>query len=65
MPVERDALEGGPDAIYTLAEIYAVVGESDAAMDRLEQVLSIPSTYTSYFIQADPELASLRTLPRF
>ncbi len=65
MPVKKDALEGGSDAIYTLAQIYAVVGESDAAMDKLDQVLSIPSIYTSYFIQIDPELASLRTLPRF
>ena len=65
MPLERDALEGGPDAIYTLAEIYAVVGESDAAMDNIEQVLSIPSIYSPYFVQEDPELSSLRTLPRF
>ncbi len=65
MPLEKDALQEGPDVIYGLAQIYAAVGESDAAIDNLEKVLSIPSYYTVYFIQADPEFASLKDLPRY
>lgn len=65
MPLERDAIQAGPDAIYGLAQIYALVGESDAAMDKLEQILSIPNIYSPYFVQSDPSLASLRSVPRF
>ncbi len=65
MPMERDAIEGGPDAIYSLAQIYALVGEYDAAFDKLDQVLSIPSTYSVNFIRFDLDLESLRTLPRY
>jgi non-specific serine/threonine protein kinase len=65
MPVEKDALESGPSAIYSLAQIYAVAGESDAAIDKLEQVLSIPNMYTTYFILLDPDFASLKASPRF
>jgi len=65
MPMERDAIEGGPDAIYSLAQIYALVGEYDAAFDKLDQVLSIPSTYSVNIIRFDTDLASLRTLPRY
>ena len=65
MPLEKDALDAGPTAIYSLAQISAVAGETDASIDKLEQVLSIPNFYTTYFIQKDPEFVSLRTLPRF
>lgn len=65
MPMERDALEGGPDAIYSLAQIYALTGEYDAALDKLEMLLSIPCTYSVNFIRFDTDLESLRSLPRF
>jgi tetratricopeptide (TPR) repeat protein len=65
MPLEKDALEAGPDALYGLAQIYAVTGEPDASMDKLEQILSIPNTYSVYFMQYDPDLSSLSALPRF
>ncbi len=65
MPLEKDALDEGPNALYELAQIYALTGESDAAIDKLEQILSIPNMYSVYFVQSDQELASLATLPRF
>ncbi len=58
-------LEGGPDALYALAQIYALTGEPDASMDKLEQILGIPNVYTAYFCQYDTELASLASVPRF
>jgi TolB-like protein/Flp pilus assembly protein TadD/predicted Ser/Thr protein kinase len=65
MPLEKDAMDGGPNALYSIAQIYAVTGETDAAIDRLAQVLTIPSIYTTYFVQHDPEFASLGSSPRF
>ena len=65
MPLEKDALQAGPDAIFNLAEIDALVGEYDAAVDNLERLLSVPSYYSVHFIQLDPELASLRSWPRY
>jgi tetratricopeptide (TPR) repeat protein len=65
MPLEKDALDAGPGALYGLAEIYAVAGEPDASMDVLEQLLGLPNIYTTYFIQIDPELEQLKRLPRF
>jgi serine/threonine protein kinase/Tfp pilus assembly protein PilF len=65
MPLEKDAMEAGPSALFALAQIYAIVGESDASIDKLEQVLSIPSLFTIYYVQLDPDLASLKTSPRF
>ena len=43
----------------------SLVGEPDQSIDRLEQLLGIPCMYTPYFSQVDPELISLRALPRF
>ncbi|HUL43717.1 MAG TPA: protein kinase [Bacteroidota bacterium] len=65
MPLEKDALNGGPDAIYALAQIYAVVGENNLAIDKLEQILNIPDIYSVSYIQFDPDLATLRNQPRF
>ena len=65
MPLEKDAIDAGPDALYGLAQIYALSGEADASIDKLEQILSIPNIYSVYFIRADLELVSLRALPRY
>lgn len=54
-------------ALYTwvLAEIYATTGEYEAAIDRLEYLLSIPYPMTVSVLRLDPLWDPLRSHPRF
>ncbi|UCC84454.1 MAG: hypothetical protein JSW46_05855, partial [Gemmatimonadota bacterium] len=45
MPLSRDAMNGS-HRLIDLAEIYSMVGELDAAIEVLEEVLSVPSWMT-------------------
>jgi TolB-like protein/Flp pilus assembly protein TadD/predicted Ser/Thr protein kinase len=63
VPVSEEA-EFGPLCVWNLAWIYALVGEPDAALDRIEYLLSIPSHLTIARLRHsrwDP----LRDHPRF
>ncbi len=64
MPLSRDA-QSGIIRILTLARIYAMLGEQDAAIDQLEVLLSIPSTLTVPLLKLDPQWDPLRENPRF
>ncbi len=48
-----------------MAQIYAIVGEYDLAIDELEYHLSIPGWSTPTYLRADPFFAPLQELPRF
>jgi len=48
-----------------LARIYVMVGEFDAAIDRLKFLLSIPSQVTIPLLRLDPAWDPLRDHPRF
>ncbi len=48
-----------------MAQIYTMVGEYDSAIDELEYLLSIESSYTARSLNLDPELEPLREHPRF
>ncbi|MBC8193287.1 MAG: tetratricopeptide repeat protein [FCB group bacterium] len=63
-PVSSDAWYG-PYSIYKLAVIYQMVGNYEAAIDQLELVLSIPSTFTGPLLAIDPRWDPLREHPRF
>ncbi len=63
-PVELDALLG-QQFIPAEVEIYALVGETDMALDRLEYLLSIPSHSTVHSIRLNPGFEPLRGHPRF
>jgi len=64
-PVSKDALDGPRNVLY-LAEIYVMVGEYDAALDKIEYLLSIPYQYLSVpLLQIDPIWDPLREHPRF
>ncbi len=64
-PVSKDAFLG-PDHVRELAIIYVLVGENEAALDRLEYLLSIPYADISVpVLRADPTWDPLRGLPRF
>jgi hypothetical protein len=64
MPVSKDAVSG-PQLLGLLAEIYAKVGEHEAAIDQLEILLSIPSWVSVPLLRIDPIWDPLRDNPRF
>ena len=51
--------------IPALAQIYVMIGEYDAAIDQLEQVLSLPSIISRPLLRFDTLWDPLRELPRF
>jgi serine/threonine-protein kinase len=64
LPVSRDHFLG-PFGVARLAEVYAMVGEYDAAIDQLEFLLSIPAPISPPLLRADPLWDPLRDHPRF
>jgi len=64
LPLTRDAW-GGAYREMDLARIYALLGDREAALDRLEHLLSIPGDLTPAMLRFDPAWASLRGDARF
>jgi serine/threonine-protein kinase len=64
MPLTKHAL-AGPDVQGWLAGIYALVGEKEKALDRLEPLLEIPHGFSPGWLKLDPTFAPLRGHPRF
>ena len=62
--VNKDAMKG-PHRIADLARIYAMVGEYELAIRRLEYLLSIPSRLSIPLLGLDPAWDPLRDHPRF
>ncbi len=62
--VSRDA-QGGPNHVYWLAVIYVKVGEYDAALDQIENLLSIPYKLSVPLLRLEPTWDPLREHPRF
>ncbi|MCP4661470.1 MAG: protein kinase [bacterium] len=54
-----------PAFVENLAVIYAMVGEHEAAIDQIEQVLAIPSELSVPMLRLDPRWDPLREHPRF
>jgi TolB-like protein/Flp pilus assembly protein TadD len=63
-PISKDALKG-PQFVKNLAMIYVFVGESDAALDQIEYLLSIPSWASVGVLRTEPHWDPLRDDPRF
>jgi TolB-like protein/Tfp pilus assembly protein PilF len=63
-PVSKDALTG-PHFVIDLARIFTYVGEPDAALDRIEHLLSIPSEFSVARLRLEPYWDPLRDHPRF
>lgn len=51
--------------VMVMAYIHVLLGDYDRALDRLEEVLSVPAFYSSAWMQADPLLAPLRSHQHF
>ncbi len=63
--MSKDALVG-PFRVEDLAFIYTLVGEYDAALDKLEYLLSIPTlTMSVPMLMLDPRWDPLREHPRY
>jgi non-specific serine/threonine protein kinase len=64
LPVSKDALYGVP-YVQDLAHIYTIVGEYDAALEKIEYLLSIASWFSVPWLKMDPRWDRLRDHPRF
>jgi serine/threonine-protein kinase len=63
-PVSTDAVDG-PDNLNGLASVYALIGDSDAALDVLEKYMLLPGSESIAKLRLDPTFALLRNNPRF
>ena len=64
LPVSKEAWRG-TFRIEDLARIYVMVGEFDAAIEKLEFLLDVPSELSVPLLQIDPAWDPLRDHPRF
>ncbi len=55
----------GTTYVKRLAAIYSLVGEPEAAIDQIEDLLSIPSLVTVDWLRLHPSWDPLRDHPRF
>jgi len=63
-PVSKDAF-WGPRNTFALALIYAMVGEYEEALNKIEYLLSIPCTLSVPLLRIDPRWDPLREHPGF
>ncbi len=63
-PVSKDAMNG-PSHVESLALIYMLIGDHEAALNEVEYLLSIPSGLYAPLLRIDPRWDPLRDHPRF
>jgi serine/threonine-protein kinase len=64
LPVSKDAFSGW-HLVASLASIYLMIDEYDAALDQIEYLLSIPSWISVPLLRIDPTYDPVRNHPRF
>jgi serine/threonine-protein kinase len=64
LPETKDAF-GGPEIAAGVAEVYAILGDNDRAIEILDRLLSRPSVVTAQFLKVNPVWDPLRNDPRF
>ena len=64
LPISKEAYQGYY-RVVDLARIYTMVGEYDAAINRLEYLLSIPGFLTRAWLRVDPTWGGLWGQPSF
>jgi len=64
MPISREAYRGAFRA-EDLARVHALVGDPDAAIDLLEELLAKPTRLCAQVVRLDPAWDPLRSHPRF
>ena len=55
----------GPVRLLDLAQIYAMTGEQDAAINQLEKLLLMPGIVSAAWLRTDPVWNPLLQNPRF
>jgi tetratricopeptide (TPR) repeat protein len=63
-PESKDAF-GGPEVTESVAQVYAILGEKDRAIELLDGLLSRPSGMTVQILKVNPIWDPLRNDPRF
>ena len=64
LPESKDAF-GGPEIAAGVAEVYAILGDNDRAIEILDGLLSRPSAMTVQVLKVNPIWDPLRSDPRF
>jgi serine/threonine-protein kinase len=64
LPVSMDGMYGVP-CLIDLASIHTMLGNQDEALDRVEELLTIPCWISSPWLERDPRFDPLRSHPRF
>jgi TolB-like protein/class 3 adenylate cyclase/Tfp pilus assembly protein PilF len=64
MPLSRDALMG-TQILKFAADVHAIAGAEERAVDELEQLLRLPGGPHAHEVRLDPAYDTLRALPRF
>jgi serine/threonine-protein kinase len=64
IPIAKDALTGAGRRVE-IAKIYTRVGETDTALDLIDELLSIPCPLSVALLRLDPAWDPLRDNPRF
>jgi tetratricopeptide (TPR) repeat protein len=64
LPESKDAF-GGPEVMEDVAQVYAILGEKDRAIEVLNGLLSRPSAMTVEILKVNPIWDPLRSDPRF
>lgn len=63
VPLTEDAWDGA-EHVLSLAVVYTLIGEQEAALDRLEELLRVPSPLTVHDLRLNPLWDPLRSNPR-
>jgi tetratricopeptide (TPR) repeat protein len=64
VPLSSDQTNGAYN-LHQLARVYLMVGESEKALDALEQLVKVPYVLTPGYLRIDPNFAPLKGNPRF
>jgi TolB-like protein/Tfp pilus assembly protein PilF len=64
LPLSKDAMYG-LSYLIDLAHIYSLLGNTENALDMIEELLTIPSTLSVPLLHVDPRWNRLRDHPRF
>ncbi len=64
LPVSKDAMNG-PEYVVDFAHTYAMLGDNDAAIEKLDEFLSKPNAWSTNLILRDPAFDKLHDEPAF